>query len=114
MLGVVTLGVASALPELTTALAGAHHKAHGISIGTLVGSNITNPLVGIGLGAIVSTYAAPQPFLAWDLPWQAGSGAILLVFLLLRKGRIGRVGSLYFIGLYVIYILFRVLFFAVD
>lgn len=114
MLGVVTLGVASALPELTTALAGAHHKAHGISIGTLVGSNITNPLVGIGLGAIVSTYAAPRPFLIWDLPWQAGSGIILLVFLLLRKGRIGRVGSLYFIGLYIMYILFRVLFFSMD
>lgn len=114
LLGVVTLGIASALPELTTALAGARNKSHGISIGTLVGSNITNPLVGIGLGAIVSTYAAPRPFLAWDLPWQAGSGAILLVFLLLRKGRIGRVGSLYFIGLYIIYILFRVLFFAVD
>ncbi|MHB1355392.1 MAG: sodium:calcium antiporter [Anaerolineae bacterium] len=114
MLGVVTLGVASALPELTTALAGARNKAHGISIGTLVGSNITNPLVGIGLGAIVSTYAAPRPLLAWDLPWQAVSGAILLVYLLLRKGRIGRAGSIYFVGMYIVYILFRVLFFAVD
>jgi cation:H+ antiporter len=43
LIGVVTLGVASALPELTTALSGIKNRAHGVSIGTLVGSNITNP-----------------------------------------------------------------------
>ncbi|MHB9033312.1 MAG: sodium:calcium antiporter [Anaerolineae bacterium] len=114
LIGVVTLGVASALPELTTALSGARKKAHGISLGTLVGSNITNPLVGIGLGALVSTYAVPRPFLAWDLPWQAGAGAILLGYLLLRKGRIGRWGAVYFVALYIIYILVRIYFFSVD
>ena len=60
LIGVVTLGVASALPELTTALAGARQKAHGISLGTLVGSNITNPLVAIGGGALISTYWIPR------------------------------------------------------
>ncbi|MHB9033311.1 MAG: sodium:calcium antiporter [Anaerolineae bacterium] len=114
LLGVVTLGVASALPELTTALAGARNKAYGISLGTLVGSNITNPLVAIGLGSLVSTYAVPRPLIAWDLPWEAITGAILLVYLLLRKGKIGRGGAFYFVGLYVIYIGFRALFFAVD
>ncbi|MHB1355393.1 MAG: sodium:calcium antiporter [Anaerolineae bacterium] len=114
LIGVVTLGIASALPELTTALAGARNKAHGISLGTLVGSNITNPLVGIGLGSLLSTYAVPRPLIIWDLPWETITGAILLVYLLLRKGRIGRGGAFYFIGLYIVYILFRVLFFAVD
>ncbi|MCE5260225.1 MAG: sodium:calcium antiporter [Chloroflexi bacterium] len=114
LLGVVTLGVASALPEFTTALAGARNNAHGISLGTLVGSNITNPLVAIGLGALISTYAVPRPLIAWDLPWEAVTGAILLVYLLLRKGKIGRKGSIYFIALYVIYILVRVFLFAAD
>ena len=114
LIGVVTLGVASALPELTTALSGLKHRAHGISLGTLVGSNITNPLLGIGLGAMVSTYWVPKPFILWDLPWQAGAGALLLGFLLWRKGRIGRIGSAYFIALYVLYIVVRVTFFAVD
>jgi cation:H+ antiporter len=114
LIGVVTLGVASALPELTTALAGARKKEHGISLGTLVGSNITNPLVGIGLGALVSTYAAPRPLLAWDLPWQAVSGAVLLGYLLLNKGRIGRGGAIFLIAMYAVYLTFRALFFAVD
>ncbi len=114
LLGVVTLGVASAIPELTTALAGARKNAHGISLGTLVGSNITNPLLGIGLGSIVSTYAVPKPFLVWDLPWQAGAGTVLLVYLLLRKGKIGRWGAVYFAAMYVVYILIRVFVFAAD
>jgi cation:H+ antiporter len=114
LIGVVTLGVASALPELTTALSGLKNKAHGISLGTLVGSNITNPLLGIGLGSLVSTYWVPRPFLLWDLPWQAGAGIILWGFLWWRKGRIGRIGSVYFIALYVVYIVVRATFFAVD
>ncbi len=114
LIGVLTLGVASALPELTTALAGARKNDHGISLGTLVGSNITNPLVGIGLGAVVSTYAAPRPFLVWDLPWQALGGAALLGYLLRNEGRLSRRGAVLLIGLYAAYIGLRVAFFASD
>jgi cation:H+ antiporter len=114
LIGVVTLGVASALPELTTALAGARKNAHGISLGTLVGSNITNPLVAIGLGAMVSTYVLPRPFMVWDLPWQAGAGAVLWALLWFRKGRLTRMSAIYLIVLYVVYILGRAIFFAVD
>jgi cation:H+ antiporter len=114
LIGVVTLGVASALPELTTALAGARNNAHGISLGTLIGSNITNPLVAIGLGAIVSTYYVPRPLVAYDLPWATVSGALLLGYLLWHKGRIGRWGAVYFVAMYALYITFRALFFAVD
>jgi len=76
-IGVVTLGVASALPEFTTAIAGVRQDSHGVSIGTLVGSNITNPLVAIGGGALVSTYWVPAPLVLWDLPWETLTGAIL-------------------------------------
>ena len=51
LIGVVTLGVASALPELITAISGLRNGDAGIPLGTLIGSNITNPLVAIGGGA---------------------------------------------------------------
>jgi len=106
LIGVVTLGVASALPELTTAISGVRNKEHGISLGTLVGSNITNPLV--------STYYVPGPLVLWDLPWETITGAILWAILWFSKGRLNRVGAIYLMGLYVVYITLRVLFFAVD
>jgi cation:H+ antiporter len=114
LIGVLTLGIASALPELTTAISGLRNKEHGISLGTLVGSNITNPLVAIGGGALLSTYWVPAPLVLWDLPWETLTGAMLWVYLWFRKGKIGRYGSIYFVGLYVVYIVLRAMFFSVD
>ncbi|WP_160317521.1 sodium:calcium antiporter [Ornatilinea apprima] len=114
LIGVVTLGVASALPELTTALAGIGKKEHGISLGTLIGSNITNPLVAIGGGALLSTYAAPRPLILWDLPAATFTGAVLWAVIWFSKGKLSKWGATYLLVLYFIYILIRALFFAVD
>lgn len=114
LIGVMTLGVASALPELITALSGVRHGDSGISLGTLVGSNITNPLVAIGGGAIISTYWVPRPLVFWDLPWETITGAILWVVLYLNKGKLGKWTAYYLIGLYFVYITMRMLFFSVD
>ncbi|MCD6519696.1 MAG: sodium:calcium antiporter [Anaerolineae bacterium] len=114
LIGVITLGVASALPELMTAISGIKNKEHGISLGTLVGSNITNPLVAIGGGALVSTYWVPQPLIYWDLPWETITGIILWLILWFRKGKLSKVGALYLMALYFIYVGLRAVFFAVD
>ncbi len=113
-IGVVTLGLASALPELTTALAGLRNKAHGISLGTLVGSNITNPLVAIGLGALTSTYWVPRGLIYWDLPWETVTGALLWAILWFTKGKLNRWAALYLGGLYIVYITLRAAWFMVD
>ncbi len=114
LIGVVTLGVASALPELTTALAGIRHKEAGVSLGTLVGSNITNPLLAIGGGALISTYAVPRPLITWDLPWGTLTGILLWVILWFNKGKLGKKSAIYLMVMYFIYIIFRGLFFNVD
>lgn len=114
LIGVVTLGVASALPEFITAVSGIRQGDQGIPLGTLVGSNITNPLVAIGGGALVSTYWVPGPLVFWDLPWETVTGAILWAILWFNKGRLGRWGAVYLIALYFAYVSLRWVFFAVD
>jgi len=114
LIGVMTLGVASALPELITAISGARNGDNGISLGTLIGSNITNPLVAIGGGAVVSTYWVPRPLVFWDLPWETITGAMLWVYLWLNKGKLGKWGAYYLIGMYFVYISLRMIFFSVD
>jgi cation:H+ antiporter len=108
------LGLASASPEFVTAISGVRHKAAGVSLGTLIGSNIANPLVAIGGGALLSTYSVPTPLVYWDLPMETMTAAALLVFLLLTGRRLGRAGGVYLIALYGLYIGVRVAFFAVD
>ncbi len=114
LIGVLTLGVASALPELITAVSGIRNGDAGIPLGTLVGSNITNPLVAIGGGALISTYWVPRPLVFWDLPWETITGAVLWIYLWLNRGRIGKKGGIYLVLLYFTYVILRSVFFAID
>ncbi len=115
IIGVTTLGIAAALPEMFTAIEGIRQRAEGISLGTLIGSNITNPLVGIGAGALISTYWVPRPLVLWDLPMETVTAALLLFYLLFVSDRkLGWKGGLYLMGLYAFYIVIRFSFFAID
>jgi len=68
LVGVLVIGLGTALPELATAVSAIRAKSSGMSLGVLVGSNITNPLFGIGLGAIISGYTVSNNILWVDLP----------------------------------------------
>lgn len=113
-IGVITLGVASAAPEMLTALSGIRHKATGISLGTLIGSNITNPLVAIGGGALISTYWVPQALVYWDLPMETITAALLLIYLWFNGGKLGKKGGVYLIALYFFYLIIRFAYFSKD
>jgi cation:H+ antiporter len=114
LIGVVTLGVASALPEFTTAISGVRNKEHGIPLGTLIGSNITNPLVAIGGGALVSTYWVPRPLVVWDLAWETLTGIILFALAWFGKGKLGRREAIYLMVMYFVYLILRATFFSSD
>lgn len=115
VIGVASLGIISALPEMMTAIQGLRHKAEGISLGTLIGSNITNPLVAIGGGALISTYWVPRPIVLWDLPMKTFSAAALLVYLLVFSDKkLGWKGGLHLVAIYALYIAIRFTYFAVD
>jgi cation:H+ antiporter len=114
LIGVISLGVVSAFPEFFTAISGIRKKAMGISLGTLIGSNITNPLVAIGLGGIISTYSVPKPLIYWDLPMETITATLLLCYLLFTNRKLGRWGAFYLIGLYLFYLIVRLIYFPID
>jgi len=53
VVGSTMSGLGTSLPELTVAMV-AVRKSQGVAIGTLIGSNITDPLLSIGIAALVS------------------------------------------------------------
>jgi len=85
MIGVATVGVVSALPEMMTAITGLRHGSEGVSLGTLVGSNVTNPLLAIGGGAVISSYAVPKPLVLWDLPMETILAGLPVIYLFTRN-----------------------------
>ena len=114
LIGVISLGVVSAAPEMFTAISGIKNKAEGISLGTLIGSNITNPLVALGGGSLLSTYWVPDALVLWDLPMETITALLLLIYLIFNKRKLGRKGGAYLIGLYFSYLVIRLLVFPTD
>lgn len=92
MIGVATVGTVSAMPEMVTAFTALRQRAEGLALGTLVGSNVTNPLVGIGLGALISGYSVPRPLVVFDLPVQIITAVFLVAYLWNREA-IGRLAA---------------------
>jgi cation:H+ antiporter len=112
MIGVVTIGVAAALPELTVVMDSIRRRSPNVALGTLVGSNIVNPLVGIGLGGVLSTYAVPSAVVVWDLPFKLAAGVGLLVWArFVKDGTLTRTEGGYLLGLYFLFVVGRLLLF---
>jgi len=106
-IGVLIIGVSTALPEMTTALIAILKGAHGISLGTLVGSNITNPLFALGIGAAISGYTIENTMLFYDLPfWFLASLLPLLFFW--KKLYMKKWQALLMVIIYVAYGWFRI------
>jgi cation:H+ antiporter len=53
LLGLIT-GLGTTTPEITVAALAVHRERGGIAVGTLFGSNITDPLFSLGVGAAVA------------------------------------------------------------
>ena len=111
MVGVLTLGIASSFPELSTVIDGVRRKTPTVAIGTLIGSNIVNPLVGFGLGGAISTYHVPTSVVVWDLPFKLVTAVGLLLYLRYSDGTLTRQAGVTMIALYFVYIVGRMLLF---
>jgi cation:H+ antiporter len=59
IIGVTASGIGTSLPELTIALMAAK-RSQGVAIGTLIGSNITDPLLSIGVAGLVRPLAIQE------------------------------------------------------
>ena len=106
IIGSTVSGVGTSLPELTIALM-AVKKSQGVAIGTLIGSNITDPLLSIGLAAMISplsiTPEGTELIVSLIIPYTLFGTAVAL--LLMRTSYIFKRGegmiliTLYFIFL---------------
>lgn len=114
MVGVVTLGLAAALPELSTVLEAIRRRTPNLALGVLIGSNVVNSLVGVGVGASISTYAVPPAFVAWDLPFKIVIAVGLLAYVRFGPDRqLTRRVAGWLVVSYLVYVFGRMLLFGV-
>jgi len=98
VVGLTVVAFGTSAPELVVSVDAALKEAGGIAVGNVVGSNVANVGLILGLAALLRPFDVPRSLLRFDLPVMIG--ATVLVAVLLSDDRVGLVeGALLVAGL---------------
>ncbi len=106
LVGIIMIGVGTSLPELAVSVSALSKGSAGLSVGNLIGSNIVDILLALGLSATIGGWSVSRDIVAFDLPFLVVSSIVIILFLL-TKGKFERKESLLTIALYYGYILLK-------
>lgn len=110
MIGLTIVATATSLPELITSVVAATKKNSDIAIGNVVGSNILNIFIVLGISALIMPLEF-EPMMNIQLLILFAANALMLLFVLTGKGRhkLSRVeGSFLLLG-YVAFITYSII-----
>lgn len=103
VIGLTLVAVGTSLPELATTVMAALRKQADVAIGNVIGSNLFNLVLIIGVAGLFGPIPVDEEFLRLDLWVMLGASAVLAPFVFLRLP-MGRLVGVAFSALYVIYI----------
>ena len=105
-IGITIVGLGTSLPELAVSAGAAFRKSVGLSVGNIIGSNVFDGLVPIGISGVISTTHINRDLIWFDLPLLFG--ITLLVLILLSSQGVSRATSIFLMGLYGCYVLLKI------
>ena len=104
-LTVVALGTSS--PEVAVSVGAVLNGSTDIAVGNVVGSNILNVLLVLGVSALITPLVVHSQLIRQEVPFMIGTSLLLAVLVL--DGRLGRGEAALFVALLVAYMAFLVL-----
>jgi cation:H+ antiporter len=104
LIGLTIVSVGTSLPELATSIAAVRRKKVDIAIGNVVGSNIFNIFLVMGISSMVNPIVISEANFI-DIYMNILAGLLLFLFLFTGKGRkLERWEGVILLGLYVAYL----------
>ncbi|MEZ5593955.1 MAG: calcium/sodium antiporter [Gammaproteobacteria bacterium] len=107
VVGLTVVAFGTSAPELVVSVHAAASGQADIALGNVVGSNICNVLLILGLAALISPLAVSQQLIRLDVPLLIGVS--LLVFGLALDGNVGRLDGLLLLSGIIAYTVFAVI-----
>ena len=103
----ILLAFGTTAPEFFTVMTSARRGLSSLAVGTVLGSNIFNIMIGLGVPALLVTIPVEKITIFYDAP------ALLIItltllLLLRRKYKISKMESLVLVLFYIIYIILRI------
>lgn len=102
VIAVTFIALGTSLPELVTSIMSLIKGYGNVGLGNVIGANILNMLLVIGIPAAVAGIPLEQQTVSVDMPLALAVMAVLIVPILLRK-KSSRVQGVLLLGIYVVY-----------
>ena len=106
VIAITLVAFGTSLPELAASLSAAYHRETDLAIGNIVGSNIANLLLILGITAFVQPIAVQRAEVQLEFLVMIAFAVLLLPFL--RRQVLGRGQSAILLGAYIAFILYSV------
>ncbi len=85
IIGLTVVAVGTSLPELAVSISSACRKDNSLLFGTILGSNISNSLLVLGLASAVGSIGVPAEFYNITLPFTLILYGTLIVFMFMKN-----------------------------
>lgn len=106
LIAVLIIGVGTSLPELSISISAIMKKRTQMSVGNIIGSNILDTVLPIGLAALISGIHFEQDLLYFDLPFIFILTTVVLAFFLRKQG-VTRPQGAVILSLYAIFVVVK-------
>ncbi len=80
VIGLTIVAMGTSMPEAAVSITAALNQNAGITVGNIVGSNILNILIILGITALITNVAIQRSTLRYEIPYMIGIMIVLLVF----------------------------------
>lgn len=107
IVGLFALSIGTSAPELVVTLSSAMKRLHSLSMGTVLGSNVFNILIGIGVPSLFLAIPVEPLSVTFDAPVMIIVTSLLLI-MAARKKKLTRWGGLVLMLIYLVYITVRI------
>ena len=80
VIGLTIVAMGTSMPEAAVSITSALNRNAGITIGNIVGSNILNILIILGITAVITNVAIQKSTLFYEIPFMIGITVLLMIF----------------------------------
>lgn len=104
IIGLTMTAFGTSLPELMTAITAIRKKAYNISVGNVIGANILNIVLVVGLSSVILPIKGTMQLLYFHLPATFVICTSLLISAIINKDRFKRLSGVVLVFLYALYL----------
>ena len=108
LISVLVIGIGTSLPELSISISAILKRRTQMSVGNIVGSNILDTLLPIGIAAVISRVTIDAQTCYFDIPYIFVLTVVVLALFLTRRG-VSRPQGILILSIYGLYVVVKLI-----